>query len=84
MYVVSRTPAYEKACVEAGNGTPCWGFNGNLERPTFTPSLLMRKYEGDVCSHVCHLYMTDGKLMFLSDSSHALKGKTVEMMEVGE
>jgi hypothetical protein len=28
--------------VDPKNGRPCWGFNGNFEKPTFTPSLLVR------------------------------------------
>lgn len=32
------------------------------------------------CS-VCHCYVTDGRIQFLSDSTHALAGQTVEMPE---
>ncbi len=27
---------------DPSNGRPCWGFNGDLDRPTFSPSLLCR------------------------------------------
>lgn len=30
-----------QVCVE-GDGRPRWGFNGDYERPTFTPSVLVR------------------------------------------
>jgi hypothetical protein len=50
-----------------------WTWNGSLEKPTLSPSVLCR---GTV---TCHLYMRDGRLEFLGDCSHALAGKTVEM-----
>lgn len=52
-------------------------FNGNYERPTFTPSF----YDWD--SHgVCHLHITKGKLMYLPDSTHFLSEQTVPMPPV--
>ncbi len=33
--------------------------------------------------HRCHSFITDGKVMFLTDSTHELAGKTVELLEVG-
>lgn len=27
--------------IDPSAGRPCWGFNGDLDRPTFTPSLLV-------------------------------------------
>lgn len=57
---------------------PSWQFNGDLERPTFTPSLLNRG--GDI--GVCHLFVTDGKIHYLGDCTHALAGKTVDLPEV--
>jgi hypothetical protein len=55
--------------------TPVWDFNGDVERPTFSPSLLVNasgKY-----GKRCHLFLTDGQLQFCSDSEHALAGQTV-------
>lgn len=57
-----------------GPERPVWKFNGSLERPTFTPSLLCNQGRPDVC----HLYLTDGQIIFCGDSHHALAGKTVE------
>lgn len=51
-----------------------WTFNGDLDRPTFTPSLVVRTLE-----RRCHLYLTDGKLQYLGDCSHELAGKTVQL-----
>lgn len=60
---------------------PVWGFNGNLEKPTFTPSLLNR-HSGGEKDYVCHLFVTDGKIQFLGDCTHPLKGQTVDMLEI--
>lgn len=57
---------------EVGNGR--WQFNGNLQRPTFTPSLISITTEP-----ICHLVMTDGKIQFLSDCKHELAGQKVEV-----
>lgn len=62
-----------------------WTFNGDYEKPTFTPSLLMRSKHGpERRPRVCHLFMTDGKIRFLGDCTHALAGRTVEIPEPPE
>lgn len=61
-----------------GSQKPIWSFNGNMESPTFTPSLLNRG-EQDGKATVCHLFLTDGMLHFLSDCTHKLAGQTVPM-----
>ena len=60
-----------------------WQFNGDIEKPTFTPSLFNRDFdtEGKVKS-ICHLFLTDGKIQFLNDCTHDLKGQTVEMKDI--
>lgn len=59
----------------SGDG-PKWDFDGNLEKPTFTPSLIVF-YEPKVAK--CHLFMRDGKIQFLGDCKHDLAGQTVEV-----
>jgi hypothetical protein len=83
-----------------------WTFNGDYERPTFTPSVLVRSghytegHQVDTCwctynaAHpddpapfacfVCHSYVTDGKIQFLSDCTHALAGQTVDLPDIDE
>ena len=73
-----------------------WIFNGNYERPTFSPSVLVRTghyikgHKGPCwCSHdpskgypkcsVCHSFVTDGKIQFLSDCTHHLAGQTIDL-----
>jgi hypothetical protein len=51
-----------------------WTWDGDQEKPTFTPSLLM-----DTTKSRCHLFVRNGMLEFLSDCEHELAGKTVPM-----
>jgi hypothetical protein len=84
---------------------PGWTFNGDQERPTFTPSMLVRSghyapghkdgagcwctYNAEhpdqpapfVCS-VCHSFVTDGRIQFLGDCTHAMAGQTVDLEAV--
>lgn len=51
-----------------------WGFNGNLEKPTFTPSISI--FQPPVR---CHSYIQDGMIQYLTDCSHKLSGMSVEL-----
>lgn len=53
---------------------PRWTWNGSMDKPTFTPSLLNTTPEKR-----CHLFVTDGRIHFCSDCRHELAGQTVEM-----
>lgn len=53
-----------------------WTFNGDLEKPTFGPSMLVNK---SIPERRCHSFVTDGKIQFLDDCFHELKGQTVEL-----
>lgn len=71
-----------------------WGFNGDGDAPTFTPSVLVRgggrltederrrvmageKIEKP--DRVCHTFVTEGRIQFLTDCTHALAGQTVDL-----
>lgn len=58
---------------EGGRG---WSFNGDLEKPTFSPSLLV--YASPVQPR-CHSFITDGRIAYQSDCDHASAGKTEEL-----
>lgn len=60
-------------------GMPSWEFNGDLEKPTFHPSLLVN---GHVPGKRCHLFVTNGKIHYCGDCFHDLKGKVVDMEDV--
>ncbi|WP_242183199.1 DUF6527 family protein [Sphingomonas sp. CARO-RG-8B-R24-01] len=84
-----------------------WGWNRSADRPTFTPSVLIRSGHyvpseadrghcwctynaaqvaagkppaGFTCS-ICHSFVTDGRIQFLGDCTHALAGQTVDLPE---
>ena len=70
---------------------PGWGYNGNAVAPTFTPSVLVT-YNGPDAGQVdedghrappatCHSFVTDGRIQFLGDCTHALAGQTVDLPE---
>lgn len=69
-------------------GPHACGFNGSMDGPTLTPSILVTgKHCGDpgcapVEHRVCHSFVTDGRIQFLSDCTHALAGSTVDLPEV--
>ena len=81
-----RCPGCECAhLIPVGEGSgPRWGYNGNPDAPTFTPSVLVT-YNGsdagvDGAPHaVCHSFVTDGRIHFLPDCTHALAGQTVDL-----
>lgn len=56
--------------------TPQWSFNGDEEKPTFTPSLL---YPTKAIR--CHIFVTDGRIQYLSDCGHELAGQTIDMID---
>jgi hypothetical protein len=56
-------------------GRPQWQFNGDMEKPTFAPSLLVNKGQ----NNVCHSFVRDGRIEFLSDCYHELRGQTVDL-----
>lgn len=66
-----------------------WGWNGSLEKPTLTPSVLTwidpnpkAQWEPYISGRRCHSFVTDGRIQFLGDCSHALAGQTVDLPEI--
>lgn len=84
--------------------SPCWGFNGDFEKPTFTPSIRERsghhcwqdgtdpkeclycndpEFEDDehkLC-YICHSFVREGMIEFLTDCTHRLAGQTVPLKD---
>lgn len=68
-----------------------WTWNGSLELPTFSPSLLTHRRVGNNLplehqdfrwtDEVCHCFVNDGLIQFLTDSTHHLAGQTVDLPE---
>ena len=53
-----------------------WSFNGDEEKPSFTPSLLVFETEHNPR---CHLFLTDGVIHFCGDCGHPLAGKVAPL-----
>jgi hypothetical protein len=64
--------------VNAAVKRPSWAFDGNLEKPTLSPSILSRTEWAGV-PFVCHSFLRNGVFEFLGDCTHALKSQNVPM-----
>lgn len=60
--------------VDAGG----WSWDGSMDRPTISPSVLIRFTRGDV-PMVCHSFVRAGVVDFLGDCTHELAGRSVPM-----
>jgi len=56
-----------------------WTFNGDFEKPTFSPSMLVNQHRPE---SRCHSFVTDGNIQFLSDCFHELAGQTLELEDI--
>jgi hypothetical protein len=71
--------------VQMGDGSPGWAFNGDFERPTFSPSMLARaRYGEEQALHVCHSFVRDGRIQYLADCTHAMAGQTIDLPDIEE
>tara|TARA_B100000614_G_scaffold262909_1_gene300599 strand:+ start:131873 stop:132172 length:300 start_codon:yes stop_codon:yes gene_type:complete len=60
-----------------------WTFNNNFRKPTFEPSVLVRSTFGpERVDRRCHSFVKKGKIQYLSDCTHKLAGKTVDLPEI--
>lgn len=58
--------------------SPSWTWDGNLEAPTISPSILTTWLE----TFRCHSFLEAGVFRFLEDSTHALSGQSVPMPDL--
>ena len=74
-------PGCETAHLVRVEGTvkPAWNWDGNVESPSFDPSILVRvDWPPDSGGlSVCHSFVKAGQIQFLSDCTHKLAGRTV-------
>jgi hypothetical protein len=71
--------------LESGQGAnvPVWTWNSSMDKPTFRPSVLVTYPWGPERKEcVCHSFITDGRIEFLPDCTHALAGQTVDLPEI--
>ena len=75
-------PGCKRGHVFNQKGGVMWTFNGDMEKPTISPSYLTGI---DNFTKVrCHSFIKEGKIQFLADCYHELKGQTVELPDIDE
>lgn len=68
-----------------GQENKAWGFNGDLNKPTFTPSYKLwypeeyYKNNPNEPRYVCHSMITDGIIHYLDDCTHSMVNQSVEL-----
>lgn len=74
---------YCPACESIHGYDDRWKWNGNIDRPSFTPSMKMTwsHWEGEEPpkENCCHYFVTDGQIIYCGDCTHELVGKTIPM-----
>lgn len=64
----------------SGTHYPVWGWNGDRYNPTFSPSILTRLPWGEDRQEIRnHVFVKNGIIQYLSDCTHELAGKSVEL-----
>jgi hypothetical protein len=53
-------------------------FNGDLNNPTVSPSLVQNFTPGKMC----HSFIKSGQIQYLGDCTHHLAGKTIELPDI--
>lgn len=69
------------------HGRPVWTWNGDVDRPTTSPSVrCFTTYDDDHKKlpdggqrTLCHYFLKDGRIEFCGDCEHELSGKTVDL-----
>lgn len=65
-----------------------WTWNGNVDKPTFAPSMLIRTGPRPMVPEgrpdagkidVCHYILTDGVINFCGDCTHSMVGQSVPL-----
>src|SRR5688572_28422265 len=87
-------PGCEEAHIiwtERPNGGPVWTWNGSVDAPTTSPSVLLFTTHDDDGNplpagqrrSLCHYFLVDGKINFCGDCVHPLAGKQgVELPDI--
>lgn len=82
-----RYSFYCPGCGCSHGFSKAWSFNGDFEKPTIKPSILVTwedfvdhdDHTKGTKKYRCHSFITDGKIRFLGDCTHKLAGQTVEL-----
>lgn len=67
---------------------PVWEWNGSLEKPTISPSVLVNWKNASnkrlAAIGTCHTFIRDGVVEFLADCGHKLAGQNVPLKPTSE
>jgi hypothetical protein len=85
--VAFRCPGCKSIHAVPTSGPNAWGFNQNFDNPSFNPSIKVTYGDAadmseELRRYCCHSVVTDGKIAFCNDCSHANAGQTLEIPEV--
>lgn len=85
--IMFRCPAcdmYHHIKTGTGQG-PRWTFDGNVEAPTFMPSVKVSWGDPNNPGHnirMCHFFVKAGQVKYLTDCSHEFAGQTVDLPNI--
>lgn len=85
--VTFRCPGCDDLHAITTSGPGAWAWNGSLDAPTFSPSVLVT-YGDHAGARRCHSFVgcngaQPGEIVFLSDCTHALAGQIVPLPDLG-
>jgi hypothetical protein len=78
-------------CDEAHRVNNSWSFNGDAQKPTFAPSILVSRpanpdaaeeFKEYRIAKMCHSFVEDGQWRYLADCTHSLANQTVPMVDL--
>jgi len=70
---------------QKNNSGAVWRFDGNFDRPTFSPSIRCFATEEDgSLTILCHYFINSGMIQFCGDNPHELNGQTVPLPDIPE
>jgi hypothetical protein len=81
-------PGCKEPHVVPTHGPNAWGFNGDFDRPTLSPSILVHPAphlaeDGSAYQTPrCHSFIRDGRIEFCGDSEHQFAGQTLDLSEI--
>lgn len=69
-------------------GAHAWTFNGDFEKPTFGPSMLIRwgnkipGHENLEEGRVCHYFVKNGMIEYCGDCTHPMANQKLELPDI--
>lgn len=82
-FLICRGCNQEHLIPKIGKPGASWTFNGDFEKPTFSPSVMLKWNQGEAqVPQCCHFIITDGNINYCGDCTHALVGQTIPLPEI--